>query len=140
MLKRPKVPGKDARLPVYSFAAKLKGCSVPLRALIVFEKLSKEDTKSVRIIITNDLKLSLAKVVPTYMHRWGIERAFQELKDTFYFDHYQVRHKKQIMRYWMLCMLMQCTIYAHLSKNRDALLETFADIKSQRLKDMLLYQ
>ncbi|OPX28695.1 MAG: hypothetical protein B1H08_05410, partial [Candidatus Omnitrophica bacterium 4484_171] len=51
------------------------------------------------------------KTVGVYMQRWGIERTFQELKDTFYFDHYQVRHKEKIMRYWMLCPLVFSLIY-----------------------------
>lgn len=45
------------------------------------------------------------------MQRWGIERAFQELKDTFFFDHYQVRSKEKIMRYWMLSTLVFSLIY-----------------------------
>ena len=45
------------------------------------------------------------------MQRWGIEQTFRELKDTFYFDHYQVRHKEEIMRYWMLCILAWSLVY-----------------------------
>ena len=88
---------KDALLPVYSFQTRVKDCSVPLKAFVVFNKLSDDDSKSVRILITNDLKLAYKKVIGIYMQRWGIERAFQELKDSFYFDHYQVRHKEKIM-------------------------------------------
>lgn len=97
---------KDKPLPIYSFQAKLKDCSVPVEAFVIFDKLSDEDSKDARILISNDLKLLPKKVVSTYMQRWGIERAFQELKDSFYFDHYQLRHKEKIMRYWMLCVLV----------------------------------
>ncbi len=45
------------------------------------------------------------------MQRWGIEQTFRELKDTFYFDHYQLRHKEEIMRYWMLCILAWSLVY-----------------------------
>jgi len=96
----------DALLPVYSFKTRLKGCSVPLLAFVVFDKLSEDDSRNVHILITNDWRLSHKKVVGTYMLRWGIEKMFRELKDTLYFDHYQVRHKEKIMRYWMLCVLV----------------------------------
>lgn len=102
---------KDALLPIYSFQTRLKNSPLPVRAFIVFNKWSDDDSKSIHILITNDLKLSYKKVVGVYMQRWGIERAFQELKDSFYFDHYQVRHKEKIMRYWMLCTLVFSLIY-----------------------------
>jgi len=102
---------KDTLLTTYSFQTRLKECSVPVKAFVIFNKLSEDDSKSVRILITNDLKLSYKKVVDIYMPRRGIERAFQELKDTFYFDHYQVRSKERIMRYWMLCALVFTLIY-----------------------------
>jgi len=102
---------KDALLPIYSFQTRLKNCSVPVKAFIVFNKLSDGDSKSIRILITNDLKLDYKKIVGTYMQRWGIEQSFKELKDTFCFDQYQVRHKEKIMRYWMLCTLVFSLIY-----------------------------
>lgn len=102
---------KGAVLPVYSFQTRLKGCSVPLRAFVVFSPISDDDEKNIHIFITNDLRLSHKKIVELYMQRWGIEQIFRELKDTFYFDHYQVRHKEKIMRYWMLCVLVFSLIY-----------------------------
>ncbi|RKX93230.1 MAG: hypothetical protein DRP84_08805 [Spirochaetes bacterium] len=68
-------------------------------------------TRHTHILITNDLTLSHKKTVGVYMQRWGIERTFQELKDTFYFNHYQVRHKEKIMCYWILCFLVFSLIY-----------------------------
>ena len=102
---------KNTLLPVYSFQTRLKNSSLPIRAFIIFNKWSDDDSKSIHILIINDLKLAYKKVVGIYMQRWGIERAFQELKDSFYFDHYQVRHKEKIMRYWMLCTLVFSLIY-----------------------------
>jgi len=97
---------KDTLLPIYSFCARLKNCSVPVKVFVVFNSLSDKDSKSIHILITNNLKLSCQKAVNTYMQRWGIEQTFRELKDTFCFDHYQVRRKEKIMRYWMLCVLV----------------------------------
>ena len=42
---------------------------------------------------------------------WGIEYCFKELKDTFYFDHYQVRHIDKIERYWNLCLIAWTLTY-----------------------------
>jgi len=102
---------KDVSFPIYSFQTRLKNCSVPIKAFVVFNNFSEDDDKKIHILITNDLTLSYKKTVGVYMQRWGIERTFQELKDTFYFDHYQVRHKEKIMRYWMLCPLVFSLIY-----------------------------
>ena len=35
----------------------------------------------------------------------------KELKDTFYFDHYQVRHINKIDRYWNLCLVAWTLTY-----------------------------
>jgi len=102
---------RDAKLSIYGFESRLKDCSVPIKAFVVFGSWSDEDEKDIHILITNDLEMSYKKVVGLYMQRWGIERVFQELKDTFYFDHYQVRHQTKIMRYWMLCILAWSLVY-----------------------------
>ena len=102
---------RDTQLPVYCFESKLKGCSVAIKAFVIFGSWSDKDTTDIHILITNDLKMSYKKVVGLYMQRWGIEQMFRELKDTFYFDHYQVRHQEKIMRYWMLCILAWSLIY-----------------------------
>ena len=102
---------KDALLPIYSFQTRLKNSPLPIRAFVVFNKWSDDDSKNIHILITNDLKLSYKKITATYMQRWGIEQIFRELKDSFYFDHYQVRHKEKIMRHWILCTLVSSLIY-----------------------------
>ncbi len=102
---------KDAKLPIYGFESRLKDCSVPLKAFVIFGSWSDEDKKDIHILITSDLGMSYKKVVGLYMQRWGIEQMFRELKDTFYFDHYQVRHQERIMRYWMLCILTWSLVY-----------------------------
>jgi len=100
-----------ALVPVYSFNAKVKDSSVELKAFCILGKWSDEDDKSIHILITNDLSLDHKQATALYRLRWGIEHAFQELKDSFYFDHYQVRHKEKIMRYWMLCVLVWSLIF-----------------------------
>jgi len=98
-------------VPAYAFNVMVKDSQVKLKAFVIMGKWSVEDDKSCHILITNDLTLDHKKATSLYRLRWGIEHAFQELKDSFYFDHYQVRHKEKIMRYWMLCLLVWTLIY-----------------------------
>ena len=84
---------KDALPPVYSFQTRLKNSSLPIRA---FNKWPDDDPKSIHILIADDLKPAYKKVVGIYTRRRGIERAFRELKDSFYFGRYQARHKEKI--------------------------------------------
>ncbi len=73
--------------------------------------LNAKDNRDVRTIVTNDLDLSAEKAVLIYLQRWAIERLFRELKDSFYFDHYQVRHKLKIMHYWMTVFFAWTLLY-----------------------------
>ncbi len=101
----------DEQLWVYSFKSRLKKTHFPIQVLVVMGKLSYKDNRDVRILVTNDLSLSYKQAVTTYFERWAIERLFHELKDSFYFDHYQVRHKLKIMRYWMMVLLVWSLVY-----------------------------
>lgn len=98
-------------VPAYAFKAKVRDTQVELKAFCIMGKWSDDDDKSNHILITNNLALDYKKAASVYRLRWGIEQAFQELKDSFYFDHYQLRHKEKIMRYWMLCLLVWALIY-----------------------------
>lgn len=98
-------------LSVYAFESRLKKVHFPVKVFVVLGSLSDKDNRDTRIIITNDLKISHRKAVLTYLERWAIERLFRELKDSLYFDHYQVRHKLKIMRYWVLVFLTWSLIY-----------------------------
>lgn len=73
---------KDSLLPVYSFETYLKDCSVPIKAFVVFGKLSDEDERNEHILVTNDPKISHKEIIPLYDARWGIEQLFRELKDS----------------------------------------------------------
>ena len=84
-------------VPVYALNVKVKDSQAKLKAFSIMGKWSEEDDKPCHILITNDLALDHKKTASIYRLRWGIEQAFQELKDSFYFDHYQVRHKEKIM-------------------------------------------
>lgn len=102
---------RDEQLNVYSFTSRLKRTHFPVKVFVVFGSLPYKDNADVRIIISNDLGLSEKKAALTYLERWAIERLFRELKDSFYFDHYQVRHQTRIMRYWTMVILIWSLVY-----------------------------
>ena len=92
--------GSEVSHKTYSFEAKLKDCDVPIKFVVVFGKRNKDDDNTYHILITNNLRVSAKTVITNYLLRWGIEHCFKELKDTFSFDHYQVRRIDKIERYW----------------------------------------
>ena len=98
----PNADGTDKPVLTYSFDSKLKDCKTPVKVTFVFAKWSDLDDKNVHVIITTDLKMSAKTAILTYLLRWGIEVSFRELKDTFSFDQYQVRHQEQIQRHWIM--------------------------------------
>jgi len=107
----PQSNGKNKNVLSYSFKSKLKDCSTPVHIIIIFDKWSLEDDKDVHLLISTNLNMSVRSVLLTYLLRWGIEESFRELKDTFCFDQYQVRHQKQIQRHWIMSFLAWSLTY-----------------------------
>ena len=99
-VKYPSPDGSEVSHKTYSFEAKLKDCDIPIKFVVVLGKWNKDDDNTYHVLITNQLTASAKTVITNYLLRWGIEHCFKELKDTFYFDHYQVRHIEKIERYW----------------------------------------
>ena len=113
-LKSVRIPqhhGKDKNVFTYSFGSKLKDCETKVKVIFVFDKWSEHDDKDVHILITTDLTMPIRSCILTYLLRWGIEESFRELKDTFCFDQYQVRHQKQIQRHWIMSFLAWTLTY-----------------------------
>lgn len=126
----------------YSFKSRLKDCSVKVKVIVLFGKFTDEDSRSVHLLITNDLTSYTPTIASQYTLRWSIERIFKELKDVFCFDQYQVRHKKQIQRYWMLCFITWSLVYwikqnGYLSKTLSHDLHSFNDYK-KALRSLLI--
>ncbi len=107
----PQKDGKDKNVWTYSFDSKLKGCKVPVKVIFVFDRWSEYDDKNTHILITTNQNQSTRSSILTYLLRWGIEESFRELKDTFRFDQYQVRHQKQIQRHWIMSFLAWALAY-----------------------------
>ena len=110
-IKIPVASGKNKSVFTYSFKSNLKNRSVPVRIIIVFDKWSQDDEKNIHVLISTNLSMSIRSVILTYLLRWGIEESFRELKDTFCFDQYQVRHQKQIQRHWIMSFLAWSVAY-----------------------------
>lgn len=107
----PQEDGKEKNVLTYSYQSKLKDCKTELKVIFVFDKWSKDDDKDVHVLITTDLAMDVKTAMLTYLLRWGIEESFRELKDTFCFDQYQVRHQEQIQRHWIMAFLMWTLTY-----------------------------
>jgi transposase len=103
--------GNTRTVMAYFFKSKLKDCNVPLKIVILFGPYGRKDPKKVHIMITNNSRLSLQRIVDLYRLRWSIEICFRELKDFFMMDHYQVRSRSRIERHWVLCHLAWTLAY-----------------------------
>ena len=126
--------GSEVSHRTYSFEAKLKDCKVPIKFVVVLGKWNKDDDNSFHILITNQLNASAKTIITTYLLRWGIEHCFKELKDTFSFDQYQVRHIEKIERYWNVCLIAWTLTYwikqnAYLNKILETQPTTFNEFK-----------
>ena len=107
----PQADGTDKNVLTYSFRARLKDCSTEAQVIFMFDKWSREDDKDIHVLITTDLNMSTRSAILTYLLRCGIEESFRELKDTFCFDQYQVRHQEQIQRHWIMAFLAWTLAY-----------------------------
>lgn len=90
---------------IKSFTARLKGMKQKLLVVVCIGTWIENDPKDVRVLVTNHLAYSGEQVIQKYIYRWAIECLFRDIKDNFYFDHYQVRSLKAITRHWHLCCL-----------------------------------
>jgi len=107
----PQADGTDKNVFYYAFKSKLRDCSTEVQVIFIFDKWSGTDDKDAHILITTDLSMPVRSVILTYLLRWGIEEAFRELKDTFCFDQYQVRHQEQIQKHWIMSFLSWTLAY-----------------------------
>ena len=107
----PQADGTDKNVLYYAFKSKLRDCSTEVQVIFIFDKWSNTDDKDVHILITTDLAMPVRSAILTYLLRWGIEESFRELKDTFCFDQYQVRHQEQIQKHWIMSFLSWTLAY-----------------------------
>lgn len=126
--------GNEVSKRTFSFEAQLKDCKVPLKFVVVFGKWNSADDKDIHVLITNGLNATSSAIIKNYLLRWGIEHCFKELKDTFCFDHYQLRHISKIERYWTVCLIAWTLTYwikqnAYLHKILETQPDSFNEYK-----------
>lgn len=133
----------EVSIPVYTFKSRFRECDVPVKIVVFIGKWQREDEeeKNYHILFSTDTSMHFDRIINTYLMRWSIEYLFRQLKDIFYFDHYQVRHQEQIQRYWTLSILALSMLYwikqnGCLTKIIPKKLLTFNDYRNA-IKDLI---
>jgi SRSO17 transposase len=109
----PNASGKPRVFLTYAFLAKVKGLRGKKKIVVAIGSWDRRDQRNVHIFITNRLALSAHEILHRFALRWKIEELFRELKDFLYFDHYQVRSQRAIVRHWHLVLLAHTYLYLH---------------------------
>ena len=75
-----------------------KMCPEEVRLVVIRTKPKKSKPYRYFLVYTTDLNLSVKTIVYYYNLRWKIETGFRDCKESFGFDHYQVKSKIAIQR------------------------------------------
>lgn len=75
-----------------------KMCPEPVRLVVIRTKPEKSPTFRYFLVYTTDMTLSVKNIVYYYHLRWKIETGFRDSKESFGFDHYQVKSETAIQR------------------------------------------
>lgn len=103
--------GKEISFWSYSFTTKVRGLAGKKKIVVCRGSWDDRDPRNSHIFVTNHLALSMDQVIYRIALRWKIECIYRELKDSFYFDHFQVRMIFRIDRHWHLSMLAHSFLY-----------------------------
>jgi SRSO17 transposase len=127
--------GKEISFWSYSTVTKVRGLSGKKKIVVSLGSWDDRDSKKSHIFVTNHLALTMEQVIHRIALRWKIECIYRELKDSFYFDHFQVRKIFRIERHWHLCMLAHSFLYwvrenGYFSKATRENIETLNEFKS----------
>jgi SRSO17 transposase len=114
---------------------KIKGVHGEIKAIIAKGSWDEDDTKNIRILVTNHLALNACEIFSKYALRWGVECLFRDLKDNLGFAQYQTRSLKSITRHWYLTFvahsfLLYAKFNSIFSKIVQVSLNTIADLLS----------
>ena len=75
-----------------------KSCPDPVRLVVIRTKPKQNKPYRYFLVYTTDLNLSVETIVYYYDLRWKIETGFRDCKESFGFDHYQVKSETAIQR------------------------------------------
>jgi hypothetical protein len=94
---------------VRTFVRKLGPCQV-----LVVRPSADATLKQTRYFVSSLLEADSETILSILAIRWGIETFFDDLKELFGSDHYQVMSAKSILRFWT----MACCAYVFLEEQR----------------------
>jgi hypothetical protein len=94
---------------VRTFVRKLGACQV-----LVVRHSAEASLKQTRYFVTRLLEADTETILSNLAIRWGIETFFDDLKELFGSDHYQMMSARSILRFWTLA----CCAYQFLEEQR----------------------
>ena len=130
----PNSAGEDRSFWCYTSLCKEKGLRGKKKIVVAIGRWDPRDPKNVHVFATNHLRLTSEQVVRKYSLRWKVECLYRELKDSFYFDHFQVRTLFRIDRHWHLSLLVHAFLYwvkcnGYFAKQSPDKIETLSEFK-----------
>jgi hypothetical protein len=82
-----------------------KSCPQPVQLVVRRTKPKKSKPYRYFLVYTTELTLSVEKIMTLYKRRWTFETAMHDSKESFGFDHYQVRSETAINRHVQLSFI-----------------------------------
>lgn len=79
-----------------------KSCPQPVRLVVRRTRSTPSKPYRYFLVYTTDLTLSIERILTLYKRRWTFETSMHDSKESFGFDHYQVRSKHAIERHVQL--------------------------------------
>lgn len=88
----------DKTFAVAHQIVRTKICPIPVRLVVIRTRPKPNKPYRYFLIYTTDLNLAVETIVYYYILRWTLETGFRDGKESFGFDHYQVRSQSAIQR------------------------------------------
>ena len=95
----------EEELEIASRIVRSKSC--PEKVRLVVRRIKPKKSKPYRyfLVYTTDLSLSVKRIMTLYKRRWTFETGMHDAKESFGFDHYQVRSEQAISRHVQLSFI-----------------------------------
>src|SRR5579872_2288234 len=99
---------------VRTLVRKLGACQVLIVRVLIVRPSADAGLKQTRYFVTSLLEADTETILSLLAIRWGIETFFDDLKELFGSDHYQLMSATSILRFWTLA----CCGYVFLEEQR----------------------
>lgn len=96
--------GQDAG-EIASRIVRSKSCPQPIHLVVRRTRAKKSKPYRYFLVYTTDLSLSVETIMRLYRRRWTFETAMHDSKESFGFDHYQLRSEQAINRHVQLSFI-----------------------------------